>query len=142
MEMWQFWSIAGILFLILEMFTPAMFFLNFALAAFVVAIFATIFTNLNILILIFVIISASFLIWLRPFLAKKTLKSQVTGVEAKYIGQSAKVIETVNEYSGAVSIYGERWNAVSDDKSEIPVGDEVKIIRNESLVLYVKKENK
>ena len=37
MEMWQMWAVAGAVLVILEMFTPAMFFLNLALACFGVA---------------------------------------------------------------------------------------------------------
>ena len=38
MHLWQILSICGIAFLILEMFTPSLFFLNFSLSAFICAI--------------------------------------------------------------------------------------------------------
>ena len=38
MVLWQLLAVCGIAFLILEMFTPSMFFLNFALASFITAI--------------------------------------------------------------------------------------------------------
>ena len=37
MVLWQILAVCGIAFLILEMFTPSMFFLNFALASFITA---------------------------------------------------------------------------------------------------------
>ena len=38
MVLWEFIVICGIVFIILELFVPSMFFLNFALAAFVTAV--------------------------------------------------------------------------------------------------------
>ena len=57
MNMWQLLAICGIAFLILEMFTPSMFFLNFALAAFLTAGITIWITNPYILAIIFVILS-------------------------------------------------------------------------------------
>ena len=68
---------------------------------------------------------------------KKLSKSQETGINSKYIGKVAKVDEEVSLNSGVISIYGERWEARSEDGSVIPQGGEVKIIRNESIIMYV-----
>lgn len=136
---WQFLLVIGVVFLIIEMFTPIMFFLNLALAAFLTAIVAFYVVDWNILVPIFVVASAIFLLFLRPILIKKRENGQKTGVEEKYIGKIAKVVETVTTQSGVVSIYDERWNARSSTGEEIPVGSEVKIVKNESLLLYVEK---
>ena len=48
-----------------------------------------------------------------------------------------KVIETVTENSGVISIYDERWEARADH--EIPVDSKVEIVKNESLVMFVKE---
>lgn len=137
MGAWQILAGLGLIFLILEMTIPTMFFLNFAVAAFITAICAIYIYNWTSLIIIFVAISLVSLLFLRPLLVKKTHKSQETGIAAKYIGKTAKVIETVCPYSGVISIYDERWEARSDH--EIPVGCEVEIERNDSLVMYVKE---
>ena len=136
---WQLLLIAGILFLIIEIFTPVLFFLNFALACFITAIVAYFTADWNILIPVFVILSALFLLFLRPLLIKTRTNGQKTGVEEKYIGKIAKVTDTITPNKGVVSIYNERWEARSNTGEEIPVGSEVKIIRNESLVLFVEK---
>ena len=60
-------------------------------------------------------------------------------MEEKYIGRIAKVTETVTSNKGIVSIYDERWTARSQNGEEIPVDSEVKIVRNESLILFVEK---
>lgn len=140
MDYWQILIVAGVIFLIIEIFTPMLFFLNFAIACFITAIIALFIIDLNYLIPIFVIFSAIFLLFLRPILVKSKNGDKKTGVEEKYIGKTAKVIETVTSNSGVVSIYDERWNARSDSGEEIPAGEETIIVRNESLILYVKRE--
>lgn len=141
MDYWQLLLIAGILFLIIEMFTPMVFFLNFALACFITAIIAVFIVDLNYLVPVFVIFSAIFLLFLRPLLIKKKENGNgtKTGVEEKYIGKIAKVTDTITSNSGVVSIYNERWEARSNTGEEISIGTDVKIVRNESLVLYVER---
>ena len=139
MEYWQILIIMGIIFIIIEIFTPVMFFLNFALACFLTAVLALFISDWNILIPVFVVFSAVFLMFLRPLLIKSRNSNQKTGVEEKYIGKIAKVTNTITSNSGVISIYNERWEARSNTGEEIPVDSEVKIVRNESLVLYVEK---
>ncbi len=138
---WQILSIVGILFIILEVFTPSMFFLNFALAAFLTAIASLYISKVIFLTLIFFILSFISFVFLRPLILKRTQKETETGLNDKYIGKIAKVIEAVSEFSGVITIYGERWEARSIDKTEIPAGAEVKIVKNESIVMYVEKLN-
>ena len=138
--MWQILGIIGVLFLVLEIFTPAMFFLNLAFAAFVTAGLTIFVAELNIVILTFVVTSALFLLILRPILMKLTTnKPQKTGIQDKYIGQTVKVISPITKNSGAITIYGERWEARIDGDGEIAEGENVKILRNKSLIMYVEK---
>lgn len=138
--MWQILGILGIVFFVLEIFTPAMFFINLAFASFVSAGLAVFISDLNILILSFVVFSAVFLLILKPFLMNlKTDKSQQTGIESKYIAQKVKVISPISRTSGVITIYGERWEARVETDEIIPQGETVKIIRNESLIMFVEK---
>lgn len=138
--MWQMLCVVGVAFVILEMFTPSMFFLNFALAAFITAI-ASLFTlNYFTLVLVFFMFSFISFVFLRPILLRKNSKDTETGIEGKYIGKVAKVIEEVSKDRGVITIYGERWEARSLDEQIIPVGDDVKIVNNDSLVMFVEKE--
>ena len=91
------------------------------------------------LVLIFFVLSFLSFAFLRPVILRKNTKETETGIESKYIGKIAKVIDDVSEFKGVISIYDERWEARSEDKSVIPAGCEVKIVRNESLVMYVTK---
>ena len=139
MALWEFIVIIGIGFIILELFTPSMFFLNFAFAAFITAIVSLFTAKMITLVLVFFILSFLSFAFLRPIILNKFRKETETGINDKYIGKRAKVIEEVNENEGAISIYDELWNARTEEDLVIPAGAEVEIVRNESLIMYVKK---
>ena len=141
MLVWHFLCVIGIAFVILEIFTPSMFFLNFALAAFITAGISLITLNKFALVLAFFLLSFLSFAFLRPILLRRNSKDTETGMEGKYIGQIVKVIEPITKYSGAITIYDERWEARVESDETIPAGSEVKIIKNESLVLIVEKIN-
>ena len=139
MHLWEFLCVIGIVFVLLEIFLPSMFFLNFALAAFIVAPISIITKNPFSLVLIFFIMSFLSFAFLRPILIKRKSKDTETGMEGKYIGKIVTTTEEISENSGIINIYGERWEARSEDKSAIPSGSEVRIVRNDSLIMYVEK---
>ncbi len=140
MVLWEIFAIVGLISVILEMIVPSMFFLNLALAGFITAVIAVFIKSWIYLILIFVVLSIISILFLRPILLRsKETKEQETGMKGKYIGKIVKVIEPVTKYSGAITIYDERWEARSEGDETIPVGSEVKIIKYESLVLTVEK---
>lgn len=140
MILWEIFAIAGLVFLILEMLVPSMFFLNLAIAGFITAIIAVWITNWITLTILFAILSICSIAFLRPILVKnKQDKETETGMESKYIGKIVKVIEPINKFSGAITIYDERWEARADVEEPIPVGSEVKITKYDSLILTVEK---
>ena len=140
MVLWEIYAISGLAFLILEMVVPSMFFLNLAFAGFITAIVALFIKSWIVLTFIFVILSILAILLLRPILVRqKEAKENETGMEGKYIGQIVKVIEPITKYSGAITIYDERWEARVESDETIPAGSEVKIIKNKSLVLTVEK---
>ena len=139
MNLWQLLAVCGIGFLILEMFTPSMFFLNFALAAFITAGVSFCVKNPYLLAIIFVVLSFVSFIFLRPVIMKRFNKTKETGINSKYREKIAKAEEEITDKSGVITIYGERWEARSENNSVIPQGSEVKIIRNESIIMYVEQ---
>ena len=141
MSLWEFLVIIGIGFVILELFTPGMFFLNFAAAALITALVSLFTTKMLTLVLVFFIMSFLSFAFLRPLLLKKLSKETETGVNDKYIGKNAKVIEEVNSEKGVISIYGERWEARSENGDIIPQDCMAQIVRNDSLIMYIKKNN-
>lgn len=140
MTFWEFFAVIGLICLILEMVLPSMFFLNLAFAGFVTAIFALLINSWIALVVIYVIISLLFIALLRPILLKnRECKLQETGMEGKYVGKIVRVIEPVDKYHGAITIYDERWEARTDCDECIPEGTEVKITGYDSLILKVEK---
>ena len=140
MVLWEIFAIVGLISLILEMIVPSMFFLNLALAGFLTAITATFLNNWIYLTVIFVVLSVISILFLRPILLRhRKNKEQETGIQGKYIGKIVKVIEPVTKYSGAITIYDERWEARVEGDETIPAGCEVKIVKNDSLVLTVER---
>lgn len=139
MVLWEFIVICGIIFIILELFVPSMFFLNFAFASFVTALVSLFITKTLSLVLVFFVFSFLSFAFLRPLLLKRKGKDIETGINDKYIGKKAKVIEDVSSDNGVISIYDERWNARTQDGSVIPAGSEAEIVKNDSLIMYVKR---
>ena len=139
MALWELLVICGIGFIILELFTPGMFFLNFAASAFITALAALYTTKTITLVLVFFIMSFLSFVFLRPLILKRFSKETETGVNDKYIGKTAKVIEEIASDRGAISIYGERWDARSADGIIIAKDENVKIVKNESLIMFVER---
>ena len=139
MALWQMFAVCGISFLILEIFTPSMFFLNFALSAFITAVLSLYVKNSYLLLILFVVFSFISFLFLRPVIMKRFSKSKETGINSKYIGQIVKSETDITANSGVILIYGERWEARSEDGSIISQGSDVKILRNESIIMYVSK---
>ena len=140
MTLWELYTIAGLICLILEMVVPSMFFLNLAFAGFITAVISLFITDWVILTLIFVVLSLISIILLRPMLLRrKETKEQQTGMEGKYIGKIVKVIEPIDKFHGAITVYDERWEARTDCEEQIPCGTEVKITGYDSLVLQVER---
>lgn len=139
MDAWIILLIIGVVFLILEMFTPVLFFMNLSIASFVAAIFAYNAYSLTAITFIFLFVSIFSIVVIRPFLLKLIeKKNKDTGIEDKYIGKTAKVVEEVSLTKGRIAIYGEEWQAVTKEGC-IPVGADVKILSNESIVFTVEK---
>ena len=137
MALWQLLAICGIGFLIFEIFTPSMFFLNFALASFITAGISVYIKNPYTLAILFVILSFVSFVFLRPIIMRRFNKTKETGINSKYIDKAAKAETDITTNSGVITIYGERWEARSENGQIIPQGSDVKILRNESIIMYV-----
>ena len=139
MELWQIFGIVSIVLVILEIFTPTLFFLNLAIGAFITGVISIWYKDVTGLIVLFAVLSTIILIFIRPMLYKKTPDENKTGIEGKYLNKVAKAEENISTEAGVISIYGERWEARNVNEDVIPAGAEVKIIRNESLIMFVEK---
>ena len=137
--MWLILLIVSVIFLLLEMFTPTLFFINLAVAGAISSAFSYLgFSNLFVT-FVFLIVSIATIWFVRPILLKQiNEKKEMTGLDDKYIGKVAKVVKEVTKTDGRVALYGEEWQAVTDGEV-IPVGAEVKILSNDSIIFKVEK---
>ena len=139
MELWQIIGIICVGLVILEIFTPAMFFLNLAIGAFITGVVSIWYKDIAGLMIIFAVLSTIMIIFIRPMLFKKTPDENKTGIEGKYIGKTAKVEADITKDAGVISIYGERWEARVESDETIETGSEVRILRNDSLIMFVER---
>lgn len=138
MELWQLWCLIGIVFCIIEIFTPTMFFLNLGLACFVAGLVGFLGVNFTFQVLVFAVFAALFLIFLRPVLLGKS-KNADSDYEDKYKDKIAVVTEKIGADGGRIAIYGETWQAKSLNGEEIEKDARVKIVKLNSITMYVEK---
>lgn len=136
LNLWQIWCISGVIFFIIEVFSPTMFFFNLALACFVAAISAWLGLALIWQVIIFGIFSTIFLLWLRPFFIKTKNGNKPETIEM-YVGKTATVLEDIDAKNGKIAIFGEEWQAKSLNGEKIAKGSYAKIIKNDSIIMYV-----
>ena len=136
--MWELFLSIAIIFVLLEIFVPSLFFINFALSGIACAVISLFSKNIPVLVISFVIFGFIFLFTIRPiFLKLKAQNTQKTGMEEKYVGQIATVIEDINADNGAITIYDERWQARSNEP--ISKGEKVRILSHQGLIFQVEK---
>lgn len=139
MEAYQAWILSVLILFLIEMATPALFFASLALGCFIASIAAYFGLNITHQFVLFAIISILSIALIRPLLLSKRNGKTKTGVEEKYIGKEAKSITKITKDSGRIKIYGEEWEAKTISDEDIEVGENVKIIKNESLIMYVSR---
>ncbi len=144
MSAWIIFLIIATISFIAEIYTPTMFFLNFALAGILCSIISLITDNYNVLIPIFTILSILFILFLRPIFNINPNKEKTQSFESQYIDKIATAITDINAYSGRLKIYDEDWEArtLDEEKPEIKKGSKVKIIRHTDLTMYVEKKGR
>ncbi len=138
---WMIFLIISIIAIIVEIFIPTMFCINFAFAGIITAIISIFWGNLVELFAIFIVLSVLAIVFLKPFLIKITKEDSKTDFKGQYVGQIAKTISPVTQTSGAVTVFDERWEArlKDDNQEEISTDTDVKIIEHNNTILYVEK---
>ena len=137
----QIWIVAGIILFILEIITPGYVLANFGVAAIASGVAAWLGADMTIQIIVFVAVSLISFVVVRPILSKTMLNKgepTPTGASA-LIGRTAHVVERIPPApdAGRVKIDGDNWQALSVDGKEIAEGAIVKVVRTESIRLFV-----
>lgn len=140
-ELWMVYVIIAIVAILVEIFAPSLFCINFAVGGIITSIFSIFWGNFYTTMILFVCVSLLSLIFLKPVLQKILKRDAKIDFDSQYIGKVVKCIEPISNSAGAVTIYEERWEARLKDETaeEIQVGTDVKVISNDSLILFVEK---
>ncbi len=130
-DLWRWiWLVAAAVFAIGEITTPGFFMLPFAIGAGIAAVLAFLGLNLTVQWVVFVVVSVTCFLALRP-IAKRLDRSESTdGIGSKrLIGELATVVEPIGGAGevGLVRVEREEWRAESGPKSPIAVGERVKV---------------
>ena len=143
MEIYQYWLIAAIILVIVEICTAGFGSICFAIGAGFAALAAGLGASFTWQIVIFAALSLVTFIFLRPvvirFLEKKS-KDVKTNADA-LIGRKGVVSERIDaqQHTGRVAVDGDDWKAVSEDGLVIEKGEEVVITHRESIIVTVRK---
>lgn len=139
-ELWMFYVVLAVVSVVVEMFFPTFFCINFAFAGFITAVIAFFYDNFYVTMSIFLVLSLISIIFIKRILEKYFKKVSSADFNEQYIGKTVKVIEPVTCNKGAVTIYDERWEArVKDETQTVEAGCDVRITGNDSLILFVEK---
>lgn len=143
LEMWAIWVIAGIVLVVIEIFTPGFFFMSVGVAAILTGLLAT-FVDSLIINLIFFIISFSVL-----FLSLKKIGNKLLGSNLEetnvlgLIGKPGKVTQAIHSNEkGYVKVGGEEWSAISDHNQELNVGQLITVKNVDGNKLVVSEQSK
>ena len=140
---WHIWLILGIIFVIIEIFDPAFFFLSLGIGAIATGLLALLpFIQSNLWLQIFCFAIISFI----GFLSMRRLGKRVLanpGPETNVFalkGQLANVTQAIPaDGRGYVKVGGEEWVAVTEDHCALAEGIKVEILGIEGNKLIVKE---
>jgi membrane protein implicated in regulation of membrane protease activity len=134
MDMWVWWTIAGVALAVGEMAIMGFFLAPFAGGAFAAAIFSLAGAGTAVSIVVFAVITALLFLFVRPVARRHMLHQPAetrTGTAA-LIGRSGIVLERIanDEGVGVVKIDGEVWTARAYDEDDvIEAGARVQVIQ-------------
>jgi membrane protein implicated in regulation of membrane protease activity len=139
-ESWHLWVIAIIIFIVLEIVVPAFVMTSIAIGCFFAFAGAVFHAPLALQLILFCIGTIVGFVGVRPVMVryayqKKGIETNASGL----IGRLGKVVEEIDpkNETGRVAVDGDFWKAVSFDDKIIPVGQKVKIVKLDSIVVTV-----
>ena len=140
MELWMLFVVIAIIAGVVEIIAPTLFCINFAIAALITTVVSIFWGGFIENMIVFIVLSVLSIVFIKPLLEKLLKKEDETDFAAQYIGKVAKVVEPISDTKGAVTIYEERWEArLKEAGEEIPAETIVKIVSNDSTILFVEK---
>ncbi len=136
------WLLVGIICLILELTNGDFYIMCFAIGAFCTAIVSAFGPSFYAQLIAFVIFSVLCIFFVRPVAIKylhSKKKERLSNADA-LIGQIGRVSQTIEKGGfGRVALDGDDWKAQSIDGEILEVGQKVKVIARESIIITVEK---
>lgn len=141
-NLWQMWALLAIVCLILELTNGDFYVMCFAIGAAFTSVASAVGLGFYGQLLVFALSSVLCIFFVRPFALKYlhgNRKERLSNADA-LIGRIGRVSETVTEGGyGRVAIDGDDWKAVSADGSSLPLGQNVRVVGRESIIITVEK---
>lgn len=139
---WEFWAIAAILMVVVEIFTVAFFAASISVGCIFSAVGAGLGANAEWQLVLFSTGTTAAYVLLRPMYLKYLQhagSSVKTNAEA-LVGKTGRVTQTIDneKESGRVAIDGDDWKAVAASNEVIQIGEKVVVVKIQSIVLTVK----
>lgn len=131
------WIFVAIVFIILELITTAFFLVWFGIGAIVAAVLNYLGFDIYVQFIAFAIVSLILVLSTRRFADRITPDIGKKTTAERLIGKTAKVLRQIDENTFVVNAAGEEWSAHTNDP--IDIGDEVKIVGINSIILIVEK---
>ena len=130
-NLWLAWLLAGIVCLILEMMNNDFFIMCFAIGSFCASVASLMIDSIVVQVIVFAIFTLLSIFYVRPI--------ALSNADA-LIGREGKVTDTIETGGyGRVKIDGDSWKAKSIDGQEIGVGNDVRILRLDSIIVTVER---
>lgn len=134
------WLGVAIVFGILELLTPSLFFIWFSVGAIVLMFASLVITNLFIQLLIFAIISITLLVVATNKIVKKDKGYKYnTNLQAVLNSKGYVKDDILPNGTGTVVVDREEWTAISSENEKIEAGETVDVLKIEGVKLIVKK---
>lgn len=141
-NLWQMWTLIAIICLILELTNGDFYVMCFSIGALLTMVVSLFAPSFYLQLFLFVLFSVLCIFFVRPFALKYihgSHKERLSNADA-LIGRTGRVSETIVEGGfGRVAIDGDDWKAVSADGGSVAVGQNVKVIGRESIIITVER---
>lgn len=142
LEPWHVWLIIGIVFFIVEIFTPGFLLACFGVGCLASGLVSFLGVGVGIQVIAFSVSTLAVFFGIRPFVLKylsssgANTKTNVDALVGKIGLVSERIDPSTNE--GRVAIGGDDWRALSVDEAAIEVGEKVIVVKVDGTKLLVK----
>lgn len=139
-EIWHYWVLAAILFFLLEIIIPSFLMASIGIGC-ILAFFGAVFhVPFSIQLILFIIGTLAGIMSVKPLMKKYAYNKMAIKTNAGgLVGRIGKVKEEINEKenTGCVAIDGDLWKCIPTRNEIIPVGEKVRVVSLESIILTV-----